>query len=175
MSASRVIPWREAVDFARRTSMDKSSANRAEQENRNAAPETEPAFDQAAALSIMDGDQAFLRQLSAIFVEDSPSLVAEIRAAIEQQDARRLESAAHKLKGSSYPFCAATVTELAQTLESLGAAGQMMAAKVELPRFETAINRLLTALNALAIPADGMHSQIPNVDSGPERATPCTA
>jgi HPt (histidine-containing phosphotransfer) domain-containing protein len=155
--------------------MNNSSTTDAKQEHRGATAAAEPAFDQAAALSVMDGDQAFLRQLSAIFVEDTPSLVTEIRAAIEQQDARRLESAAHKLKGSSYPFCAETVTDLAQTLESLGAAGQMAAAKVELPRFETAISRLLTALNALTIPADGLQSQIPNVDSGPERATSCTA
>jgi CheY-like chemotaxis protein len=45
-----------------------------------------PAFDQAAALSRLSGDRAFLCTLAWMFVEGSPSLIAEIRAAVEQQD-----------------------------------------------------------------------------------------
>ena len=162
--------------------MDKSNVTGAEQGERCIAAgiplvcgNVEPAFDETTALSRLDDDHAFLNQLAVIFVEESPGLIAEIRTAIEQQDGRRLHRAAHKLKGSSFPFCAAAVTDVLQSLESIGESGQMAAATAEQPRFETEIARLITALNAFALLPDRQNSPNPNIISGPEPANPCTA
>ena len=134
--------------------------------------DAEPAFDQAAALAGVDGDQAFLCTLASIYVEDAPPLIAEIRAAIEQHDGGRLTRAAHRLKGGTYPFCARAVTDAAQTLESIGESGQMATALSELGRFEEAISRLLTALVALPLRTDGQTAPPPV--ARPEGTIPCT-
>jgi HPt (histidine-containing phosphotransfer) domain-containing protein len=134
--------------------LDVGGAGRATLAGRNAMDtinsiRAQPAFDQAMALSRTDGDRAFLCTLASMFVEDSASLIAEIRAAVEEQDGRRLERAAHKLKGSAHPLCATAVTEVAQSLESIGQSGQLTGAAAECRRFEAEMQRLLTALAAL--------------------------
>jgi len=135
----------------------------------------EPAFDQAAALSRMSGDRAFLCTLALMFVEGSPSLMAEIRAAVEQQDGARLARAAHKLKGAAYPLCATAVTDAAQILESIGESGRLAAAMDEYLEFQAEIGRLLTALGALLRRADDQRNLNFSTVSAPERTIPCTA
>ena len=131
-----------------------------------------PAFDRAAAMAQFEGDEAFLRRLARMFVEGASSTIAEIGAAVEQQDAVRLERAAHKLKGAAYPFFATAVIDSAQTLESIGRSGQLAAAAVEFRRFEAQIGRLLRALSALE--PHGPRSVDPNMVSRSEEAIPWT-
>jgi HPt (histidine-containing phosphotransfer) domain-containing protein len=85
-----------------------------------------------------------------------------------------LARAAHKLKGAAYPLCATAVTNAAQTLESLGESGRLAAAMDEYLEFEAEIGRLLTALGALPLRADGQRHLNVNTVSAPERTIPCT-
>ncbi len=129
------------------------------------AEAVEPAFNEAQALARFGGDRVFLCSLALIFMEEAQSMIADIRAAVELQDGRRLERAAHKLKGSAYPLCATAVTESAQALESIGASGNLADATADFLRFETEILRLLRALSALHCRAEAQGSLNADVPS----------
>jgi two-component system sensor histidine kinase/response regulator len=132
-------------------------------------------FDYAAALSRVNGDQAFLCTLATMFVEDSPSQLEEVRVAVELHDGVRLSRAAHKLKGSAFPFGAAKLCKSAQTLESIGESGQPADAMDEYRRCETECGRLLRDLAAMLSGVDAQRDQSPSSVAGPEGTVPCTA
>ena len=134
-----------------------------------------PIFELTEALAALGGDQAFLKILALMFLEDAPVLIADIGVAIELQDGHQLERSAHKLKGSASPFLASDVTDASQNLESIGESGQLAAAKQEYLRLEKAVAPLLTALSALAPPSDVLQSLHLNIAVGTKDNTPCTA
>src|SRR5207248_10364829 len=61
-------------------------------------------LDRAAILARVEGDTTLLREVTDLFLEDAPRLLAEIRDAISRKDAKALERAAHALKGSIANF-----------------------------------------------------------------------
>jgi two-component system, sensor histidine kinase and response regulator len=110
-------------------------------------PPYEPAaFDREALLERVDGDVELLEELVAVFMDESPRLLAAARAALEQRDAPALERAAHSLKGSVGNFCAPSAAEAARRLESLSREGDLDGASGALARLEDEMNRLWLAL-----------------------------
>jgi PAS domain S-box-containing protein len=77
-------------------------------------------FDQVEALERVDGDKELFREIVGIFAADSPQLLAEIRDAIAEGNALRLNRAAHALKGTVANFGAHAAVEAAKKLEILG-------------------------------------------------------
>ena len=106
-------------------------------------------LDLVAVLERVGGDEELLREITAIFLEDYPSLIGEIQAAIEAKDARRLEVAAHTLKGSVANFGAQDAIEAAYRLEQLGRNCQMVEAPEALRVLETRFSLLHPALEKL--------------------------
>jgi signal transduction histidine kinase/DNA-binding response OmpR family regulator len=80
---------------------------------RSITPPAPPAFDPTAALERVGGDKDVLASLVQLFRTDSARLLPEIRAAVEEGDATRLNRAAHTLKGMVGFFGAAGATEAA--------------------------------------------------------------
>lgn len=76
-------------------------------------------FDLEIALKRARGKRSFLVQLTNVFLQDVPNTVDEIRSAAQANDVRRLERAAHRLKGSASTLAAGPVTEAATRLEQL--------------------------------------------------------
>jgi PAS domain S-box-containing protein len=78
-----------------------------------------PRFDPEALLKALDGDQAAVRRLVALFLESTPPLLANIRRALAPPDAPALCRAAHTLHGSLTHLkeepARRTVAELEQT------------------------------------------------------------
>jgi HPt (histidine-containing phosphotransfer) domain-containing protein len=74
----------------------------------------------ALALERLGGDEDLLREIAGLFLEEYPSLLAEIHAAIVAGDARRLERSAHTLKGSVANFGAEMAQQAALRLEQIG-------------------------------------------------------
>ena len=92
------------------------AAPRAEIATPSPAPEGRagaPIHDRAAALEGLDGDEELLQDLAAVFLEDSPRLMAAVRQAVAEGDPGRLERAAHSLKGSVANFGARAASEAA--------------------------------------------------------------
>ncbi len=108
-----------------------------------------PTYDRAAALARVSGDADLLRELAGVFREESPRLMAEIREALGRGDARKVEYAAHTLKGSASFFGARDVVEAAFALERMGRAGQLADGPGAAERLTSAVGDLDTDLALL--------------------------
>jgi two-component system, sensor histidine kinase and response regulator len=113
-------------------------------------PPAPPAsLDEAAALARVGGNVETLRQLVALFHQDCPTLTADIAAAVRDKNARKLQMAAHTLKGMVAFFAAERATEAALTLERLGAQGDLSGAEEVVGVLARELNDLTPALKSL--------------------------
>lgn len=83
------------------------------------------AFDERAALSLLDGQRALLQELAVMFCEDAPRVLAELRSSVERSDPVEARRAVHNLKGLASTFFAKPTVELAQQYEDVVAAGDL--------------------------------------------------
>ncbi|MHB0960858.1 MAG: response regulator [Pirellulaceae bacterium] len=98
------------------------------------------------ALHSVNGDAMLLRDIVEAFLDESPRLLAMMRGAIEQQDRKTLQRAAHSLKGSTGYFGATQVSEKALQLETMGLDGQLLHARDALLDVEREMARLTPIL-----------------------------
>lgn len=80
----------------------------------------EPSLDRSALdrlLETVGGDQSFVTELIETFLEEAPPMLAEIRGALEAQDAELLRRAAHSLKSNAAQFGATRLQSLCLQLE----------------------------------------------------------
>jgi len=107
-------------------------------------------LDSAAILDRVGGDVDFLDEIAALFAEDCPKLLGDVRAAIEAGNSAALERAAHTLKGSVANFGAEPARQAALRLEMLGRSGDLQPAAEVCFTLEKEMERFTTALLALA-------------------------
>ena len=81
---------------------------------------TEHAFDRVELERRLGGDEALIADVVRLFLEDCPARLQEIRAAIAEQNAEQVRTAAHALKGAASYMSASRVVAAAATLERLG-------------------------------------------------------
>ena len=112
-------------------------------------PVPESVFDRQFALSRVGGDEELLKEIAAVFLEDYPNSIREIRSAITAGDAKRLENSAHTLKGSVSTFGARGAVESASRLEQLGRSQRVEAYAEALLALEQALSALHPELEAL--------------------------
>jgi HPt (histidine-containing phosphotransfer) domain-containing protein len=105
-------------------------------------------FDRAAFIARADDDIDLARELAGIFFEDSPRNMAEIQQAIEQGDAKKLERAAHSLKGALGYFSSGRSVDAALALQRMGACGDLSSAQKALAELEESLGRLKPSLDA---------------------------
>lgn len=74
---------------------------------------------------LANGDNSFEGQMIHAYLEDTPKLLNDIKAAIEKDDAGALRLAAHSLKSTSAEFSITKLKQLAQELEQMGNSGVM--------------------------------------------------
>ena len=63
-------------------------------------------------------NDAFLRELLGMFMQDTPLRIAEMEESLKSNDATRFKRAAHSIKGSSANIGAVELKEVAGRLES---------------------------------------------------------
>src|SRR5258706_9483716 len=80
-------------------------------------------FDPSVVLKRVDGDRGLLKEIAALFIEDTPRLLGDVRNAVLRGDGKALERSAHTLKGSVGNFGARTAFESASSLELMGRNG----------------------------------------------------
>ena len=115
-----------------------------------AGPERRHAqVDLVAALDRVGDDRELLHDVAQLFIGDYPNCLAEIRAAIDAQDAAKLEREAHTLKGSVANFGAAASVEAALHLEQLGRSGDLNGAQAGLAKLEGVLQELVPELEAI--------------------------
>jgi len=111
--------------------------------------QTRPAtevFNSEGALAMLDGDTELFGELVKLFMTESDDLLEQIHSALEQRDAKRLERAAHSLKGSSAAFCGESTRAVAQKLETIGASGDLSQAGDLFVELQDELVRLKDAL-----------------------------
>ena len=108
-----------------------------------------PAIGIDEVLERFGGDFDLLVEVAGVFLEDYPSTLERIRAAVAASDADGLHRAAHALKGSVANFAAAEARDAALALETMGREGALEEAREGLARLEAALDRLATELRDL--------------------------
>jgi HPt (histidine-containing phosphotransfer) domain-containing protein len=115
---------------------------------------TTPILDPDAIRALRDlspeGDSEFLRELIAIYLEDTPKQLIKLEQAITGQDAGLVVHAAHTIKGSSGNFGATDFARLAQNMEAHGKARNLAAAAAALPELKNGFAQVAAALKQLA-------------------------
>ncbi len=107
-------------------------------------------LNRAVALERVGGDLELLQEIAQLFLEHSPSLVDEMRTALENGDAKSLERAAHSLKGSVSNFGAEAAHKAALQLETIARSCDLPAATEALRKLECELGRLRPELAELA-------------------------
>jgi protein-histidine pros-kinase len=109
-------------------------------------PSDTPPVDLGAVDRTVGEDRALLAELVCVFQEDGPRRLAELRLAVENGDAGRLERCAHAVKGALSIFGAAAAERLARELETLGREGRLETAAAVFARLEAELARVLAFL-----------------------------
>jgi HPt (histidine-containing phosphotransfer) domain-containing protein len=97
-------------------------------------------------------NENLLREIAAVFLEDRPRMLGEVRAAIEQGDALRLKRALHSLQGTLSNFGAAPAVAATRRLETLAEVNEPSGMEEAYQTLEQEIQQLEQALAALALP-----------------------
>ena len=106
-------------------------------------------LDVAEALDRTGGDREMLKELAALFFEECPSLLKQIRHAIENRDPSELRQAAHALKSAVGVFAAVPASEAAWQLESMGRNKNLDDVEDAWSNLATEIERLKPVLSEL--------------------------
>jgi HPt (histidine-containing phosphotransfer) domain-containing protein len=99
-------------------------------------------FDLAAALERVEGDEELLKEIAQIFLDTVDEMMSEVKSAIVAKDPKRLQSAAHALKGAVANFSAPEATDAAYNLEMKGRNGDMQGWDAGLLRLQIALSQL---------------------------------
>jgi CheY-like chemotaxis protein len=112
------------------------------------------ALDPAALNSLRElsgGDQDFLRELITTLLAEIDKLLADIRRALQDQNAAALRLAAHTLKSNAQNCGATQLIQVSKDVEMLAKSGSLEAAAARLPLLETACQHTQKALEVFLL------------------------
>jgi PAS domain S-box-containing protein len=109
-------------------------------------PASSQGIDWSSARHTVGGDERLLRLVVEACLEEYPRLLADLRRAIEEQNAPGVALAAHAIKGSIRSFGATRAFDLAYQLENMARAGDLSRAAEILSQAEQEFQWLLAAL-----------------------------
>jgi PAS domain S-box-containing protein len=98
--------------------------------------------DKSTILASVGGNAQALKELIDIFQQETPALVADIRAAVSQRDGQKLQFAAHTLKGMVAFFTSGDLADAVRALEAIGRAGDWTNVDGEFARMEKGLDTL---------------------------------
>jgi HPt (histidine-containing phosphotransfer) domain-containing protein len=105
-----------------------------------------PVFDREGMLERLGGDTELLDEVLEIFLAECREMLANVRSAVSDGDAHRVERAAHSMKGALLNISAMAAAERAQQLEQVGRAGELELCPKLLADLELQVGRLREAL-----------------------------
>lgn len=98
--------------------------------------------DVARMREVAMGDEEFLRELIALYLDDTPSQIDALRHSVESHDSSAVQKGAHRLKGASTNIGALPLSELCWKMEQLGKGGNLEQAPTLLADIEGEYARL---------------------------------
>jgi Signal transduction histidine kinase len=122
--AARELGPRAAASVPREAESLMSSASRAAESASSPPNPGQPLLDRDSLLERIDGDEAFMRELLGIFIEEAPDRTWVFETALAAGDLEMLHRAAHALKGSALSLCAQPLSAAASSLEAAAVAAK---------------------------------------------------
>ncbi len=114
----------------------------------SSSTEPAPAVDWNIARHHLGPEDATLREFATIVLNQSKTLMTDIRTALETGDAKLLRRGAHTLRGSGIYFGATALGDAATVFEDAGRADSTAISPESLTTLETELARFQTALEA---------------------------
>ncbi len=108
-----------------------------------------PALDRELALSRVGGDLQLLQEIAELFLGDSDRMMSEVDRAVELNDAKALDRAAHTIKGCVSNFGAQALYDAALTLERMGRSGDLTDLHPRYRTLQLEMAQLVTDLRGL--------------------------
>lgn len=99
-------------------------------------------WDRAKALERLEGDEELLREVVGIFLENKPKMLAQMEQALLEQTQKKLELAAHGLKGELAYLGVVEASETARHLEEMGRKEELDSAKVLVARLRIQLSQV---------------------------------
>jgi len=115
-------------------------------DNAAATPVSKAVFDREGMLEQLEGDEELFQKLIALFTENTPKILDEIRGSIADRNSRGLATAGHKLVGSLGAFRAGHTRDLAMHLEEQAGLGDFGEAQEIFTNLEREIDKIYDAL-----------------------------
>lgn len=95
------------------------------------------------------GDEELIEELGELFIATYPSVMLELKEAIEQVNYSEIERAAHTLKGMVANFFAAEIKQICFEMETMGQEKKIEGIKDKLVQAELNINELIEEIKCL--------------------------
>ena len=112
-------------------------------------------FDWNDVLERLGGDEPLAREVLRLFVDDCPTQLAAIRAALDEGDAKRLYNVAHALKSAAGNVTAWAVADAARALELLGRDELLTAADEPWQQLQREAHQFITLARPSLVAAAG--------------------
>jgi HPt (histidine-containing phosphotransfer) domain-containing protein len=113
----------------------------------------DPALDRVVLDSLRQlsepGQPDVLQEVLNLFLNDAPSRLEAIEAAVTAGDARGLQRAAHTMKGSSGTIGASALQKVCLSLEQMGKAAELSDAAAGLEQLRSEYRRVQDAIHQL--------------------------
>ncbi len=107
-------------------------------------------LNEAELMGRVGGNRKVIDTLSDLFASSCPEQLTQLSRALERQDAARVASEAHGLKGLLLNLAAAPAARLAQRLEKMGQEGQLEGARELVDQLESDCEKVGQALAVIA-------------------------
>lgn len=146
----RLVPAEPAAGTAAPSTLTSSEVDEAvSQESPSSGTESaSPPVDFLLALANAGDDPDLLRELTEIFLAESPAWIATIRTAVAESDADALRLAAHTLKGALETLGAVSAAQASRKLEVVAREGDFTQAAPLLAELEQSLNMALPVIEA---------------------------
>lgn len=95
-----------------------------------------------------DGDVTLLKDVLGTYLRDAATYAREIRAAVAEEDAKKLDRSAHTLKSTSATVGAMELAAICKELELLGRRGSTADAAPKLEELERRLSAAVAAVTA---------------------------
>lgn len=114
-----------------------------------------PVCDFTEAMERVGGDQLLLSQVLAIFHDEIPRMLKNLREYSKKKLPRELWNEAHKMKGASSHFGGAELVELLSHIEGFAKAEQFKNVSSKLKDLENAVIRFKDCVSQWPLPSGG--------------------
>lgn len=115
---------------------------------------TSAPFNMAEMRRQLGDDDALVTEVVQLFLDDCPSRMATLAAALEKSDAPQVRRAAHTIKGAASNFFATAVVETAAAIEMKAAGGDLTGIDDLARRLDAEMKRLVAAMTDIRSAAE---------------------